>query len=127
MEQLRIVQIDLARQKETVEEVLKFLDFAKKYGYNAVALYLEDRIKTKVYPYASDAESYSTEEVGRITAHADKLGLELIPVVSNFGHTERFLEHEELRHFSELLDATGLIGRKIDFTSCPLLEEAQKF
>jgi len=75
MDLLRIVQMDLARQKETLGEIFRFFDFAKKYGYNAIALYLEDRIKTPVYPYASEEESYSEEEIGQITAYAEKLGL----------------------------------------------------
>ena len=73
MEQLKIVQIDLARQKENLAEIFRFFDFAKKYGYNAVALYLEDRIKTKTYPYASDSESYTEKDVGKIVDYADKV------------------------------------------------------
>jgi len=127
MDLLRIVQMDLARQKETLGEIFRFFDFAKKYGYNAIALYLEDRIKTPVYPYASEEESYSEEEIGQITAYAEKLGLELIPVVSNFAHTERFLEHKELLHLSELRESDGFMGRKIHLTACPLLPAAQNF
>ena len=62
MEKLKIVQMDLGRQKETLAEIVHFFDFAKKYGYNAIALNLEDRVKTKTYPYASDEESYSEGE-----------------------------------------------------------------
>ena len=69
MEKLKIVQLDLARQKETLDEIFRFFDFAKKYGYNTIALYLEDRIKTNVYPYASDEESYSKEDVAKIVAN----------------------------------------------------------
>ena len=119
--------MDLARQKENLEEIFRFFDFAKKYGYNTVALYLEDRIKTPIYPYASDLESYSAEEIGKITAFAEKLGLELIPVVSNFAHAERFLEHEELAHIAELRRDPGFMDRAIKITACPLLPEAQSF
>ena len=84
---MKLVQIDLARQKETLDEVFKFFDLAKAYGYDGVFLYLEDRIRTKTYPYISVEESYSEDEVRQMVAYGDKLGLELIPVVSNFAHT----------------------------------------
>lgn len=127
MEQLKIVQIDLARQKENLPEIFRFFEFVKKYGYNAVALYLEDRIRTKTYPYASDSESYTEKEIGEIVDHADKLGLELIPVVSNFAHAERFLQHEELLHIAELRGGDGFYPQAVKITACPKLPASQAF
>jgi len=125
---MKLVQIDLARQKETLDEVFKFFDLAKAYGYDGVFLYLEDRIRTKTYPYISVEESYSEDEVRQMVAYADKLGLELIPVVSNFAHTERFLEHPELAHIAELRGGiNGFHSAGVYVTSCPLLKEAQEF
>ena len=46
--EMRAVQIDLARQIETVETVKSFFDAAASAGMNTVVLYLEDRIKTAV-------------------------------------------------------------------------------
>ena len=125
---MKIVQIDLARQKETLAEIFNFFRISKACGYDAVFLYLEDRIKTKTYPYISDEESYSEDEVRQMVAFADELGLELIPVVSNFAHTERFLEHPELRHLAELRgDISGFHQSGIYLAACPLLEEAREF
>lgn len=126
---LRGVLLDLAREKDSLESVFEFFDFVSKYNYNTVFLYLEDRIKTKTYPYRSDAESYSPEEIKRIVAYADKCGLELIPALSNFAHTERFLEHKELKHLSECRDGviSEFYGVSHDITACPLLPEAQEF
>ncbi len=127
MEQLRIVQMDLGRQKEPIDKILAFFDFVKKYGYNTVALNLEDRIKTKTYPYASDAQSYSEAEVCRIVQAAEERGVELIPVISNFAHADRFLEHEELLHIAELRDGDGFHSATVKTTACPLLPKAQQF
>jgi len=125
---MKIVQIDLARQKETLEEIYRFLRISKAYGYDAVFLYLEDRIKTKSYPYISDEESYSQDEVRQMVAYADELGLELIPVVSNFAHADRFLEHPELKHIAELRgDMDGFWQAGVCITACPLLKDAQDF
>lgn len=127
MEKLRIVQMDLGRQKETLAEIVHFFDFAKKYGYNAIALNLEDRVKTKTYPYASDEESYSEGEVREIVEAAFERGLELIPVISNFAHADRFLAHEELAHLSELREGDGFHSAAVKVTACPLLPESQAF
>ena len=127
MEKLRIVQMDLGRQKETLAEIVHFFDFAKKYGYNAIALNLEDRVKTKTYPYASDEESYSESEVREIVEAAFERGLELIPVISNFAHADRFLAHEELAHLSELREGDGFHSAAVKVTACPLLPESQAF
>ena len=37
---LKCLQIDLARQKERVEYVCEYADFAAEHGYNALVLYL---------------------------------------------------------------------------------------
>jgi hypothetical protein len=131
MEAIRAVQIDLASQKESISEILRFFDHAKKYNYNTVVMYLEDRIKTKTYPYISDEESYSEDEIRGIVKFASDIGLDIIPVVSNFSHTGRFLQHGELQHIAELRgNIKGRFneaGSAAYVTSCPSLPEAQKF
>ncbi len=98
----RAVQIDLARQIETMPTVFRFFDVAHVAGMNMVFLYLEDRIKTKSYPYSPDSESYLPEQIRQMVEYADKLGLELVPIVSGLGHVERFMRHPELAHLAEL-------------------------
>ncbi len=100
--QYRAVQIDLARQIETMETVLRYFDLAAEAGMNMVVLYLEDRIRTKTYPYPAEGEAYSEEQIREMVAYAEKRGLELVPVVSPIGHTERFLAHKELEPLAEL-------------------------
>ena len=128
---IRAVQIDLARQIETPETVYRFFDVAAAGGYNTVILYLEDRIKTPSYPFSEDAESYSTRQIAEMVAYAGKLSLELIPVVSNLGHTERFLRHEALRPLAERRG--GIAGRFSPAGDthynevCPSLKETYAF
>lgn len=61
--QLRLAQLDLARQMETLPYIRDFIDFAARCGYNGVMLYLEDRIKTKSYPFPKDHECYTEEDI----------------------------------------------------------------
>lgn len=128
---MRILQIDLARQKENLDVIKNLFDIAKKFKYTSVFLYLEDRIKTESYPYASDEESYSADEVRKMVAYATKLGLDLIPVVNNLSHTERFLAHKELSHLAELRG--NIKGRFFEageanyISVCPSLPETYEF
>jgi len=101
------VQLDLARQKETVTFVKDYLRRVSSVGYNTVVLYLEDRVKTSSYPYSSDEDSYSLAEMKDIVATARGLGVDLVPVVSPLGHTDRFLRHKELQPFAETYGCEG--------------------
>lgn len=130
--QYRAVQIDLARQIEHMDVVLKYFDLAAEAGMNMVILYLEDRIRTKTYPYPPEGEAYSEDQIREMVAYADKLGLELVPVVSPIGHTERFLRFPELQHMAELRG--NIAGRftkagevKAYGEMCPKLPETQAF
>lgn len=129
--EIRAVQIDLARQKETLEQIFRFFRMAAEFHYNTVVLYLEDRIRTATYPWKKTEESYTEEEIREMVRYADALGLELIPAVSNFSHTESFLEHEELAGLAELRgNVKGRFtkaGEAIYITACPLLPESQAF
>ena len=95
-------QIDLARRKENLPEIKRFIDHLSSSGFNTLFLYLEDRIKTKSYPYPSDRESYTPDEMRELVAYATSKNIELIPSVSNHSHTERFLRFEELLPMAEL-------------------------
>lgn len=107
--ELRAVQLDLARQPETVEYIESFIDFAASCGFNSLVLYLEGRIKTGSFPFSKRAESYSPEQIRRIVDYAAAHGLDTIPVVSMFGHADIFLEGPELEELAELRG--GRMGR----------------
>lgn len=128
---IRAFQLDLARQIETLPAVFRFFDVAAASGYNMCVLYLEDRIKTASYPYSPDEESYSPDQIREMIAYADKLGLELVPVVSNLGHTERFLRHPQLQHLAELrghiAGRFAPAGQASYNVVCPLLPETAAF
>ncbi len=119
--------LDLARQKETVEYICNYLDALHEAGMNAVVFYLEDRIKTASYPYPTDEESYSPDEIRKIVAYGESIGIQIIPSLEALGHCERFLRHPELQHLSETRE--GVSGRYTanHNTFCPSLPETQEF
>ncbi|HRJ73201.1 MAG TPA: hypothetical protein PLS03_13340, partial [Terrimicrobiaceae bacterium] len=67
---IRSIQLDLARQMETVDFIREFTDFAARNGYNSLTLYLEGRIRTPAFPYPADSESYTRADIADIVAHA---------------------------------------------------------
>jgi len=121
------VQLALARQTETIPFVKGFLKFAKDSGFNTVVLYLEGRVKTKSFPYRSDGESYTPEQMQEVVAEAQKLGLDLVPVVSVLGHAENFVGCKELNHLSEEREAIGRFGGRGKTTFCHALPETRVF
>ena len=106
---IRGIQLDLARQKENRNTVFAFIDLAARHQFNMLVLYLEGRIKTKVFPCLLDADAYSPEDIREIVEYADSKNMETVPVVSVLGHGEWFLEQPA---FSELAEIkTGESGR----------------
>ena len=98
---VRAVMLDLARQKETLESIERFISFAHDWGYNTLVLYLEGVIRTKHFPYRAARDSYTPDDMRRIVKMADKAGMEVIPAVPTLGHVEHFLECRQLKALAE--------------------------
>lgn len=113
-------QLDLARQMESIDFIKEFMATMAKAGYNGILLYLEDRIRTRSYPYPKDSECYTPAQMSDLVLYAQGLQLEVVPCVATLGHAERFLAHEELLPLSELQgDAKGRFGGSLKQTFCP--------
>lgn len=98
--QIRAVQLDLARQQETLTEIKALMVFAKEWNYNTIFLYLEGVVQTTSFPW-NKKPSYSPDEVRQMVDFATELGLEVIPCVSTLGHAEHFLHCQELADLGE--------------------------
>lgn len=117
---IRAAQLDLARQMETVTFIKEFIDFIADNGYNTLLLYLEARVRTASFPYPTADESYSSEQMRDVVAHAKQRGVEVIPCVSCLGHAEQFLQYPALRDLAEIQDgSTGRFGGDAKLTFCP--------
>ncbi len=111
---LRIIQIDLARQKERIDYIQSYVRFAKKYRYNAVLLYLENAVRTEDTPFFDEERTYSMDEMREIVSVIEREGMMAIPAFENLDHMENFLIHPELSDLAEY--KKGSVCR--EFTSC---------
>ncbi|OPZ30806.1 MAG: Glycosyl hydrolase family 20, catalytic domain [Lentisphaerae bacterium ADurb.BinA184] len=107
---VRAVQLDLARQMETVDYIRHYADTAAAHGFNLLALYLEARVRTPTFPFRPRAETYSLDDMARVVEHCRQLGMDVMPAVSTLGHCEQFLACPELAHLAEARDGRGRFG-----------------
>ena len=106
--EIRAVQLDLARQMETLDFIKEFIDFAAANHYNALLLYLEWRVRTKCLDLG-EKQGYSAEELREIIRYAGNRGLSVIPGLATLGHSDLLLQKEEYKSLSELRG--GIRGR----------------
>lgn len=95
------VQLDLARQKESLPFISSFIDLIADNGYDTLYLYLEGGIRVPSFAFAREDQSYSPEEIRSIVAYAAKKKIGVVPVFATLGHAEKFLAHPELAALSE--------------------------
>ncbi len=95
------LQLDIARQKESLSFIEDYFKKAKLWGYDTIILYLENAVRTSVTSDFSVEETYSKDEIKRIVGFGEKFGLEIIPAVENLGHLERFFAYENWREVRE--------------------------
>ena len=86
---VKAVQLDLARQMETVPLIKEFTRKVADAGYNTLVLYLEGRIRTASFSLGG-GESYSADEMRDVVSCAAACGMDVVPVVSVLGHAEHF-------------------------------------
>lgn len=81
--ELITLQMDLGRQKETVEYIRSFVDFAKEHGYNSILYYMESAVRTETTPFLDPEKTYSLAEMAEIVAYTEAQGLRAIPGFEN--------------------------------------------
>lgn len=125
------LQIDLARQKETISFIKSYVDFAASNGYNALLVYLENVVRTEDTLYFSKETTYSQDEIKEIVAYAESKRIEVIPAFENLGHLEKFFAYPALENLSECEDEAregrGFSSLKRGTCGCTMKEELYTF
>ena len=99
---IRAVHLDFRAQKLRADAIPGILRELASLGYNAIlAEYMDS------FPYEGELaplrspDALTKEELASITAEADRLGLEIIPLVQCFGHAYWVLRHPEFEDLAE--------------------------
>ena len=106
---LKIVQLDLARQMESMSFLSNYVDCVSALGFNTLHLYVEGRIATKSFALPR-GECYSTNDIRQIVAYAASNGLTSVPCVGLLGHAELFFKHPGLEDMNETHGAAPRLG-----------------
>ncbi len=122
---LRIVQLDLARQMETLSFVSNYIDRVSAIGYDTLQLYLEARVATATFAMPA-GESYSPDEMRGIVAHAAERGMTVVPVVSLLGHASLFFRSPGYEAYMEPASDRMRLGDGRD-TFCLSKPETRQF
>ncbi|MBP3606314.1 MAG: family 20 glycosylhydrolase [Clostridia bacterium] len=99
--ELITLQMDLGRQKETVDYIKSFVDFAKKNGYNSILYYMESAVRTEDTAFLDPEKTFTLDEMAEIVAYTEGQGLLAIPGFENLAHMDQFLAKEEYAHLAE--------------------------
>ena len=125
--EIRAVQVDLARQMETIPFLKEHIDFIAENHYNTLFLYLEWRIRTKTFDIGKD-EGYSVGELREIVDYAARRGVLIIPGLATLGHAELLLRQDRFASYSELREGIrGRFGQTFTPDFCPSLPETREF
>ena len=100
MYQIRAAQIDLNRQKETMDFIKSYVDFIAANGYNTLVLYIAWRVKIESHPWPSEEEAYTAEEIREMVAYAKGKGLEVIPT-TNLTYVTSLLKYDGMKKYLE--------------------------
>ncbi len=99
--ELITLQMDLGRQKETVEYIKSFVNFAKANGYNSILYYMESAVRTENTAFLDPEKTYTLAEMKEIVDYTEAQGLMAIPGFENLAHMDQFLATEDYAYLAE--------------------------
>ena len=102
------VMLDMSRNAVMkVEEVKHFIDVIKKFGYNALGLYLEDTYELEGEEYFGYLRGrYTVKELKEIDDYADKNGVEVIPYIQTLAHFTNLTRHQV---YDDIIDIDDIL------------------
>lgn len=135
--EIRAVHMDLKGLPPTPQRFLEQLEIYASARYNTVVMEWEDTFPWQVDERFRSPTCYSRDDIKRFIEKAEKLNLQLIPLVQCLGHMENTLAIDDYKHLRELpyysdcLNplATGageLVGKLIDDV-CELMPNIKYF
>jgi len=107
----RGVMLDLARLTERHDYYLSLLPQLKAWGYNLLHLHFTDdqgcALKFPSHPELATPHAYSPGEMRDFCAEARRHGLEVVPEIECWGHTDFITRLKKYRHLREIDQGPG--------------------
>src|SRR5687768_9123699 len=98
---VRGVHLDLKGHPPTPERLLSLLELFSAVRLNAVLAEWEDTLPWRRHPALRSPTAYTPAVIRRFAARAEALGIEIIPLVQCFGHSENVLRLPAFRRLRE--------------------------
>ena len=114
----RGVMLDISRGRvPKLETLLELVERLADFKINELQLYTEHTFAYRNYKSVWQSRGALTgEDIRRLDAHCQKLGIDLVPNQNSFGHLRHFLEHPRLKELAEVPrpyeDASGEFVRR---------------
>ncbi len=104
------VMLDMSRNAVMkVEQVKKYADTIKSFGYNMIMLYTEDTYEIPGEPYFGYLRGrYSQTELKDIVNYCDSIGIEVIPCIQTLAHLNQIFKwqpYSRIRDIDDILMA----------------------
>ncbi|MCM8764600.1 MAG: family 20 glycosylhydrolase, partial [Candidatus Omnitrophica bacterium] len=102
--EMRGIHLDLKGLPPSPARLLEILDLLSYARINCVLVEWEDTYPWKTYKVLQNGTAYSMPTIKNFLARAEKLGIEVIPLVQSFGHLENVLSKKKFKHLREISD-----------------------
>ena len=99
---VRGIHLDLKGLPPSSARLPELLEIMAGAGINCVLVEWEDAYPWKTYPELGNRTAYSERTVDAFLGKAEKLSIEVIPLVQSLGHLENVLSKKRFRHLREL-------------------------
>ena len=94
------------------EQVKRFAQILRSFGYNMLQLYTEDTYEVDGEPYFGYMRGrYTKEELKDINAYCDSIGIEVIPCIQTLAHLNAIFRWEDYRPINDVNDIL-LVGEE---------------
>ena len=113
----RTLMVDLARKYHTLEQVLDYVDLCYLYKIKFLHLHFTDReayrLPSEAFPNLSSPQSYSKEDIAKLTQYALERNVEIIPEIDLPGHVKSITAA-----YPEIFGHTATYGTVTDDVVC---------
>lgn len=119
-------QLDLARQPEREDEIIRLIRQSARFGFNRCVLYLENAIALPAFGAAADRDALTREACRRIQDSAREVGVEVAPALNLLGHMERLLAHPDFSALRETRSGNRRRDQAFNGDLCPSLPRSRE-